>query len=295
MSDLEMKAARRDNSAMDLPDNLDDGNLGVPEMYQDQNGLDVMYDATTHNQRKQAKTETNIVSVLWHELISPLTIIKGYAATLLQLNDAVSEDQRQQYLKGIDTASNRLIRLLENLRDVTSLEETNALALQRISMSDLIQQIVSEMQNQTTKHVFRILSGPRLPLVKADPEKIEMVINNLLANAIKYSPDGGNIEVSFRAVRSDDELRKIYGDTPMVQTPCIVVSIADSGVGIPPDELDRIFEKFYRIKNKLTHSTPGAGLGLYICRIIVEAHGGNIWARNKRPSGSTFYLSLPLE
>lgn len=268
----------------------------VPEVYGDRNGLPVIYDTTPREQRSQASTESNTnISVLWHELITPLTVIKGYAATLLQLNSVITEEQKEQYLKGIDSASNRVIRLLENLRDITKLEETDAISMQRISIMELLRQTASEMQNQTTKHIIKLLPCARLPMVKADPDKIEMVINNLLVNAIKYSPQGGDIEVGARMVRDEEELRKIYGDTPFIKLPCLIISIADNGVGIPESELDQIFGKFYRVKTKLTRTTPGAGLGLYICKMIVEAHNGHIWVRNRPQSGSVFHFSMPLE
>jgi signal transduction histidine kinase len=266
-----------------------------PKLYQDKHGLPVMYDVSAHEQKKQVKSEANTISVLWHELISPLTLIKGYTATLLQLNDAITEEQKEQYLRGIDTASNRVIRLLENLRDITRLEETDAMTLLRISLPDLLRQVASETQNQTTKHIIKLRPCARLPLVKADPEKIELVISNILVNAMKYSPKGGDIEVEIRAVRSEQELRRLFHDAPLVKLPCLITSIADTGIGIPEAELERIFDKFYRVNNKLVHSTPGAGLGLYICKIIVEAHGGHIWARNRLQIGSVFHFSLPLD
>jgi signal transduction histidine kinase len=270
-------------------------NASVSEVYEDRNGLPVMYEVNPAEQKKQAKAENNTISVLWHELITPLTVIKGYAATLLQLNDVITEEQKEQYLKGIDSASNRVIRLLENLRDITKLEETDVISMQRISLLDLMRQVASEMQNQTTKHIVKLLPCARLPLVKADPDKMEIVVNNLLVNAIKYSPQGGDIEVGIRVVRDEEELRKIYGDTPRIRLPSLLISITDTGVGIPEGELDQIFSKFYRVKTKLTSATPGAGLGLYICKMIVEAHNGRIWARNRLQSGSVFHFSLPLE
>jgi signal transduction histidine kinase len=271
-------------------------NVPAASVYEDKDRLPVMYDAALGSlTAKQSKAETNTISVIWHELISPLTVIKGYASTLLQLKDAITEAQKEQYLKGIDSASNRVIRLLENLRDITRLEETDAINPQRIPLLDLLRQTASEMQNQTTRHIIKILPCPRLPLVTADPEKIEMVLNNLLVNAVKYSPQGGDIEIGLRMVRSEPELRSQSRDAPPVKLPCLIVSVADTGVGLPEDELDRIFEKFYRVKNKLMHITPGAGLGLYICKVIIEAHGGRIWARNRLQGGSVFHFSLPLE
>lgn len=272
-------------------------NRPAPRVYEDKDRLPVMYDAATGvRATKSTQADSNTISVIWHELISPLTVIKGYASTLLQLNDAITEKQKQEYLRGIDSASNRVIRLLENLRNITRLEETNALTVQRIRLFDLLQQTASEMQKQTKRHIIKILPCPRFPLVTADPEKLEIVINNLLMNAIKYSPQGGDIEIGIRIVRSAPELKTmLFPDTPPVKLPCFIVSIADAGVGLPDDQLEQIFEKFYRVKNKLTPITPGAGLGLYICRIIIEAHHGRIWARNKPQGGSVFYFSLPLE
>jgi signal transduction histidine kinase len=261
-------------------------------MYKDKHGIPVAYDAETDKKRKQTKSDT--ISVLSHELLSPLTLIKGYTATLLQLNDAITEEQKEQYLKGIDSASNRVIRLLENLRDMTRLEETDTVSAQPVYFLDLVRTVVSEIQSQTKKHVIKLRSSARLPRLRVDPEKIEQVLNNLLTNAIKYSPQGGDIDTEIQVIQDEQELRRMFGDTPAVQMPCLIVSIADNGIGIPGAELDNIFERFYRVNSKLSRATPGVGLGLYICRIIVEAHGGQIWARNRLQGGSTFSFSLPL-
>jgi signal transduction histidine kinase len=292
--DIDRTADREDISDKTLVG--DSRNTPASRIYEDKNGLPVMYDAALGAPAaKPPKAETNTISVIWHELISPLTVIKGYASTLLQLKDDITEEQKEQYLKGIDSASNRVIRLLENLRDITRLEETDAINLQRIPLLDLLRQTASEMQNQTTRHIIKTLPCPRLPLVTADPEKIEMVLNNLLVNAVKYTPQGGDIEIGLRMVRNESELRSLFGEAPPLKLPCLIISVADTGVGLPEAELTRIFEKFYRIKNKLMNITPGAGLGLYICKIIVEAHGGRIWAGNRLHGGSVFHFSLPLE
>ena len=263
--------------------------------YEDKQGLPAIFEKAAYEPKKKAKAETNTISVLWHELISPLTLIKGYTATLLQLKDSITEEQNEQYLRGIDTASRRVIRLLENLRDITWLEETATISSQRTSLPDLLTYAVAEMQNQTTNHSIKIRPNGRLPLVKADSEKIELVLNNLLANAIKYSPQGGDIVIETRMIRTEQELRNTFKSAPPVKIPSIIVSISDSGLGIPEVELDQIFEKYYRVKNKLTQNIPGAGLGLHICKIIVHAHGGHIWAKNRLEGGSVFYFSLPLE
>jgi signal transduction histidine kinase len=285
----------REVGNMEKHKNITEINSSVPDFYNDHHGLPVMYDNAKIKPKNETKTETNIISVLWHELISPLTIIKGYAATLLQLNDAITEEQKEQYLKGIDIASNRMIRLLENLRDITKLEETNTINLQKIFLPDLIKQMAIEIQNQTTKHFIKILPYARLPLIKVDPEKIEIVINNILGNAIKYSPQGGDITIEINAVHKVKALQKMFGNAPEISVPCLVTSISDTGIGIHEAEVEHVFEKFYRVKDNLTRSIPGAGLGLYICKIIIEGHGGRIWMRNRLHGGCSVHFSLPME
>jgi signal transduction histidine kinase len=262
-------------------------------MYKDKHGIPGAYDAEADKQKKHVRSDT--ISVLSHELLSPLTLIKGYTATKLQLSDASTEEQKEQYLKSIDSASNRVIRLLENLRDVTRLEETDAIFAQPVYFFDLVRTVASELQSQTKKHVIKLRPSPRLPRARVDPEKIDQVLNNLLANAIKYSPQGGDIDIEIQVIQSAQELQRMFGDIPEVRMPCLITSIADNGVGIPEAELDNIFERFYRINSKLSRATQGVGLGLYICKIIVEAHGGQIWARKRLQGGSIFSFSIPLE
>ncbi len=271
---------------------IDDTSTTELVVFKDKDGLPVTYDAGLESQRKP--TTPDDLSVLWHEILSPLTVIKGYTGTLLELSHAITEEQKKQYLRGIESASNRMIRLLENLRDITRLEEPDALIVHPVSVHDIVRQMVSEMQSQTKKHIIKIAPTERLPLVKVEPEKIEQVITNLLGNAIKYSTQGGDISVEIRLIRNESDLRKMFGNTPLMKLPCVVVSVRDNGIGLPEKERERIFERFYRVNNQIIKSTPGAGLGLYISKIIVEAHGGRIWAKNRLQGGSVFSFSLPL-
>jgi len=245
--------------------------------------------------RKARKPEPDAISVLSHELLSPLTLIKGYAATLLQLGEDISEEQKKQYLRSIESASNRLAGLLENFRDISRIEAgTLNLAVEPTSLPDLLRKTISETQYQTTKHIIKLRLARPLPRVNIDRRKTEQLMTNLLGNAMKYSPQGGEIEVSARQVRDEDELEEALGDPSLAVPPCLIVSIIDSGIGIPEEDLNKIFHKFYRVDNRLTRTTSGAGLGLYICKIIVEAHGGHIWAESKSGEGSAFHFSIPI-
>ena len=121
------------------------------------------------------------------------------------------------------------------------------------------------------------------------------MLNNLLANAVKYSPQGGDIEVEVSLVQDGAEMESQFAGAPKINLPALVVSVVDSGIGIPDSELDLIFEKFYRVSSDSTRGISGAGLGLYICKIIVEAHGGRIWAGNRVQGGAVLSFSLPLD
>lgn len=262
-------------------------------VYRDKDGLPVTYDAETHDEKMH--TTTDDLSVLWHEILSPLTVIKGYTGTLLELSESITEEQKEQYLRGIESASNRMLRLLENLRDISHLENSDAWITHSVYLNDIIRQVVPEIQHQTNRHVIKIAPVERLPLVKAEPEKIEQVLTNLITNAIKYSPQGGEITVDVRLVRDERDIGELCGDAPAISFPSLVVSIADDGIGIPEGDLEKIFQRFYRVDNQIIKSTPGAGLGLYISQMIVEGHGGRVWAGNRHQGGSVFYFSLPLE
>ncbi len=250
----------------------------------------------TRAERQKTQTKSENISILWHELLSPITLIKGYTSTMLQLSESITDEQKQQYLRNIDAASNRMVRLLEELRNVTRLEENGCFNLQQFSLRDLLRGILAEMQSQSEKHVIDFHPCAPLPRVKVDPDKMAQVVNNLVANAIKYSPEGGDIEVEVKLIRTDRECERILGKGHQsnLQFPCLVISVTDSGIGIPEAELDQIFDKFYRANNKTTHKIPGVGLGLYICKMIVQAHSGHIWASNRSEGGSTFSFSLPI-
>jgi nitrogen-specific signal transduction histidine kinase len=273
--------------------NRDKQSIVVPR-YKDKHGIPVLYDSSTLERRNHA--EPDPISVLSHELLSPLTLIKGYTATLLQLADDITDEQKTQYLQGIGSATNRVIHSLENIRNISRLEiDIPNLIVQPTFLPDLLRKTVSEIQFQTTKHVIKLRQFGPLPPVNIDRQKIEQVMNNLLINAVKYSPQRGDIEVIVRQAHSEHELEEILGEVPPPRFPCLIISVTDSGIGIPEAEKEHVFERFYRVDNRLTRSTPGSGLGLYICKTIIEAHGGHIWVNSVLREGSTFSFHLPVD
>ena len=260
--------------------------------YKDEYGIPVLYDAVTHKRRTDI--EPDAISILSHELLSPLTLIKGYAATLLHLTDTITEEQKISYLQKIGSTTDRVIHLMENLRNTQFETTKSTLVVQPTSIMDLLRKTISDLQSQTMRHLIKLHHFDHLPFINIDRQRIEQIITNLLQNAIKYSPNGGDIEVIVWHVNNEQGLKEILRKVLPIQLPSMIISVKDSGIGIPEEELDRIFERFHRVNNRITRSTSGAGLGLYLCRIAVEAHGGHIWVQSTIRRGSTFSFSLPI-
>jgi len=179
----------------------------------------------------------------------------------------------------MDEETTKLERIVEHLLDLGRMESGRlSLDKQRTDLGQLARNIIKTMEPLTVQHRF-VDDFPVEPLVAAvDAKRIEQVLRNLLDNAIKYSPDGGTITVQERRDKSQ-----------------ILFSVSDEGIGIPADERERIFERFHRVENDVTRRMRGAGLGLAVCRGIVEAHGGRIWVESQPGAGSTFCFTLPVE
>jgi signal transduction histidine kinase len=264
---------------------------GRLKIYKDRDGIPVLYDKTAHTRSELSK---DAIKVLWHDVFSPITLIKGYTSTLRRFNDFITEKQREEYLQGIDTATKRLVFVLEKLRYITGLEEMRNISMQSTVLVDLLRKICSDTQERDTKHIISFRPRPSIPKVKINRESIEQVLHNLLDNAIKYSPNGGDIDVEVMTVGNIQELNRFFPDAPRIKLPAVIVSVIDNGSGFPDNEREKVFEKLYRVDCPLTRSVPGLGLGLYINKVTVEAHGGSIWARKRVQEGSIFSFSLPV-
>jgi signal transduction histidine kinase len=238
---------------------------------------------------------TDALSLVVHELRTPLTLIRGYVATLLHIPD-LTDAERQQYLHGIDGASGRLMRLVDDILDM-SLMETGRLTLHRVDdyLDRLARRVVHRMQSQTATHGLRIHAPRPLPALPLDSDRVEQVLANLIGNATKYTPDGSPIEVVVGLVHGWADFGRPWpGATAAPETAWQYVQVRDQGSGLAPDDLPFLFERFRRGSNPAHRAVPGAGLGLYICQTIVEAHGGAIWAENQAGGGSSFTFCLPM-
>jgi len=254
-------------------------------------------------QKEVERLQTELVSTTSHELRTPLTLIKGYLGTLLRPDLRLPPETQRRFLRQIDEAANRLTGLVDDLLSVSRLESGQMeLRLQPVDLAALISRVVSTFQVQGDVHRLSLSLGP-LPdhlMVRADAEQIERILLNLLNNAVKFSPQGGHIQVNGCGVRMENGqvLEAVPAPCPL---PALnlddgawaLVSVQDEGIGIPPEHQERIFEKFYQVDSGLTRRAKGTGLGLYICKGIIEAHGGKIWVQSAPGQGSTFIFDLP--
>jgi PAS domain S-box-containing protein len=232
--------------------------------------------AEVHILQELNRLRTELIANVSHELRTPLGLIKVYSTTLLAEDVNFDRETQKECLRTIDEETERLETIVDNLLDLSRMEGGRLHLDQRpTDIGQLVKEIVQAMGVQTTQHSF-VLDLPTHPLMaQVDARRIEQVLRNLLSNAIKYSPDGGTITI--QAQGDDDQL---------------LVGVSDEGIGIPSYDLEKVFERFYRIENEVTQRTSGVGLGLAVCRGIVEAHGGRIWAESIPGGGSTFYFTL---
>lgn len=224
------------------------------------------------------KLKTNLLSTVSHELRTPLASIKGYASLLLTYEDKINAAQKRESLEAIDRSADRLTELIDHLLDMSRLDAgLLRLEMQPVEPHEIFSAAVTEARLRAPKYRFKTTFDSVLPEIDADGRRLRQVIDNLLDNAIKYSPEKTVITVSVEA--KPEELQ---------------ISVTDQGIGIPADELHKIFERMYRIEQKLEKDPGGLGLGLSFCKALVAAHGGRIWVESQVGKGSTFYFTLPL-
>jgi signal transduction histidine kinase len=225
------------------------------------------------------KLKSDFVATVSHELRTPLAAVYGAAMTLRRDDIELDGERRDHLLAVISSESDRLARIINEVLAASRLDAgTFPLAVESCDPKLLAEQVVAAARAHVPNEIRIELRGPdRLPDVAADPDMVRQVLTNLIENAVKYSPAGGRVGVSLEP----HEGRVLF-------------AVRDEGLGIPPHEQERIFEKFYRLDPNLTRGVGGTGLGLYICRELVRRMGGRIWVASREGEGSTFFFELRL-
>ena len=229
--------------------------------------------------REVDRLRSELIANVSHELRTPLGLIKISASSLLMDDADFDRATQEKFLHSISEETTKLERIVEHLLDLGRIESGRLrLDKQPTDLGQLVRNTTKAMEALSDRHrlVSELVTEPLVATL--DAKRVEQVLRNLLDNAIKYSPAGGTVTV------------QVYGDQQQ-----ILLAVSDEGIGIPAEEWDRIFERFHRVENEITRRLRGAGLGLAVCRGIVEAHGGRIWVESQPGAGSTFCFTLPVQ
>jgi signal transduction histidine kinase/GAF domain-containing protein len=242
----------------------------------------VHQDVTALKEAEQIKDD--FIGIAAHELRTPLAVLKGFAQTLI-VQSAKGRgpqliDWQIEALQGIDQATSRLVELTEDLLDVTRLQAGRLkLLTEPLDLIALARRVVARLQMTTERHQLSMHTDDEYLIVDVDRQRIEQVLSNLIGNGIKYSPDGGPVEITL----SQDQ-----------ETHMALMIVSDRGIGIPSMQQRQIFGRFIRADNASAQGIGGTGLGLYLCRELVERQGGRIWFESEEGQGSKFFVTLPL-
>jgi PAS domain S-box-containing protein len=231
-------------------------------------------------ERELDRMKTEFVSQVSHELRTPLTAIKGFTEMLLDRDAGEVNEEQEEYLKVVSSNVDRLVVLINDLLDISRIESGRIqLKVESIDLQEIIESVVATMRPLINgkQQTLVVEIQPNLPAARGDHDRILQVVTNLVSNAHKYTPAGGRI--SIEATQAGEQ---------------IGVAVHDSGIGIGPDDLPRLFTRFFRVDSSLTREIGGTGLGLSIVKSIVELHGGSVSVRSEAGKGSTFRFALPI-
>ena len=241
--------------------------------------LFVLHDVTRPKGLEQVRKE--FVANVSHELRTPLAVIKGYIETLVDDNETMEGEDRLRFLETVQRHTERLNSLLDDLLTLSRLESVNpGLNRESIDFRPLIEAMMDDYLNRpdATSHQIEGMIGPGVDQIWADRSKIIQVINNLIENALKYTPSGSTIEISVERKENDVEIR-----------------VTDNGPGIPEADLPHVFERFYRVEKGRSREKGGTGLGLSIVKHIVQLHGGRVDVQSAAGQGASFILLFPVK
>ena len=232
--------------------------------------------------------KTEFVSIVSHELRTPLTPMKGFVRTLLddEKEEWYTLDDRREFYGIIDENVDRLSRLINDILNVSRIEKGAGLEInwEDVDIRKSVEDVVSMQKGRTDKHQLIVDFEPEHIIAETDADKIQNILHNLISNAIKYAPDGGEVRIIGRILPATEE----YPES-------LLLGVKDQGMGIPESYLKKLGEKFVRVDNKSTRKAGGTGIGLYLVKGIIGAHKGQMWPESEGVGkGSTFWVRFPM-
>jgi K+-sensing histidine kinase KdpD len=226
--------------------------------------------------REAEELKSTFISVISHELKTPVALIKGYVGTLRREDADWDREIVKDSLEVIEEEADRLTGLIENLLDASRLQAGGlSISPSDVALNLLTERVATRFQTQSSIHKINVDFPENFPVVTGDEMRLEQVLSNLVSNAIKYSPQGGEIQI-----------------TGQVRPAQVIICVSDQGPGVAPEDIPHIFDRFYR-SSIAKRTTKGAGLGLYLARAVIEAHGGRIWVEPRPGNGARICFSIP--
>lgn len=238
----------------------------------------VLEDVTDIRQAEQMMAA--FVDMVSHELRTPLTSIRGFIATMLQAGEGAFDWETQaEFLEIVDTEAERLGQMIDDLLNIARIKGGRGLqfAFGPCDLKAMIGRVV-KLQSSYVKGHELVCEFEGLPQIRCDEGKVQQVVNNLVSNAIKYSPNGGKILIRGQEHEGG-----------------ILISVRDCGMGIPPEQLPKMFGQFFRVEGNHMHGIKGTGLGLWLSKHLIDGHGGRLWVESEFGKGSEFFIWLPLD
>lgn len=251
--------------------------------------IGINFDVTREEEIDKAKTE--FISLASHQLRTPLSTINWYCELLLAGDAGPINDEQKKFVAEAYGGSQRMVRLVNALLNVSRIEtNTYMIEPEEVDLVRLIRSVFDEYKLKIDERKLTVkLEKDEIPTIMLDSNLTTMIFQNLLSNAIKYTPEGGSITIYIHIVKKGEQIGKT-----ILSVDSLLITVKDSGIGIPPKEKNEIFKKLYRAENVRKMDTEGTGLGLYLIKSFIDHNKGNIWFESEEGKGTTFYVLLPL-